>query len=198
MYYGGFEKSQFHSGVTLPLHRHLPPHYRPPYHFPLPVPALMTEPTVTPRQPVSFVSHAWKSTVKVIHWLVEKTGRSDKAKFLWEGSGRNRILLMELILSNRLFKKGRYTVQKVDYHNDFPRILVWDSPPIKLSYVESSVFRGYSTAVILCCGLFMASLLLNTKNKRRKTEYRSENGRAASAVGVRSAHLMHNQKFKVV
>lgn len=44
----------------------------------------------------------------------------------------------------------------------------------------------------------MASLLLNTKNKRRKTEYGNENGRAASAVGVRNAPLMHNQKFKVV
>lgn len=162
----------------IPLHRHLPPHYRPPYHFPLPVPGLMTEPTVTPRQPVSFVSHAWKSTVKAIHWLVEKTGRSDKAKFLWEGSGRNRILLMELI-TDCLRKTEQYTVHKVDFHSDFRRILVWDSPTLKLSYVEKSVFPGYSTAIILCCGLFMASLLLNTKNKRRKTEYRSENRRVA-------------------
>ena len=147
MYYGGFENSQFHPGVTLPLHRHLPPHYRPPYHFPLPVPGLTTEQTVTPRQPVSFVSHVWKSTVKVIHWLVEKTGRSDKAKFLWEGSGRNRILLMELI-TDCLRKTEQYTVHKVDFHSDFRRILVWDSPTLKLSYVEKSVFPGYSTAII--------------------------------------------------
>ena len=135
----------------IPLHRHLPPHYRPPYHFPLPVPGLMTEPTVTPRQPVSFVSHAWKSTVKAIHWLVEKTGGSDKAKFPWEGSGRNRILLMELI-TDCLRKTEQYTVHKVDFHSDFRRILVWDSPTLKLSYVEKSVFPGYSTAIILCCG----------------------------------------------
>ena len=80
---------------------------------------------------------------------------------------------------NRLFKKDGTVYRTVDFHSDFWRILVWDSPTLKLSYVEKSVFPGYSTAIILCCGLFMASLLLNTKNKRRKTEYRSENRRVA-------------------
>lgn len=156
----------------------------------------MTEPTVTPRQPESFVSHAWKWTVKAIHWLVEKTLWQSKVSLGRVGKKSN----SPDGTHHRLFKKERYTVHKVDYHSDFLRIVVCDSPPLKLSYVESSVFRGYSTAVILCCGIFMAFLLLNTKSKRRKTAYRNDNGRRASAVGIRSATPppMHNQKFKVV